>query len=58
MREFTHLTTHREVVFVVHRARTRSRTRVGAWVSRAELDGYPLSNPMRKIVAAAFDDPL
>jgi hypothetical protein len=25
-------------------------------VTRAELNGYPLSNPMRKIVTGAFDE--
>lgn len=52
LEEFTHLTSHREVVFVCHRARTR--VRAGTWVDADRLSEFPLSNPMRRIVAAAL----
>lgn len=51
-REFVHQTSHREVVFVVHRGTTR--VRAGEWVAAERLDGYALSNPMRTIVRAAI----
>lgn len=50
--EFVHHTSHREVVFVVHRGVTRARR--GTWVGAAALGDYALSNPMRTIVAAAI----
>lgn len=50
--EFVHPTSHREVVFVVHEGTLPSGDagpgRV--WVRPDELDGYPLSNPMRSMV--------
>jgi len=52
LREFTHMTTHREVVFVVYRGETRSRS--GTWVEISEIAAFPLSNPMRKIVREAM----
>ncbi|MBL9149230.1 MAG: A/G-specific adenine glycosylase [Phycisphaerae bacterium] len=55
VREFEHQTSHRTVVFVVHEARTRSRD--GTWAARAALAEYPLSNPMRRILADALTPP-
>ncbi len=50
-REFAHQTSHRDVVFVVHRGRTRSRR--GMWIDLGEISSFALSNPMRAIVRAA-----
>lgn len=49
--QFVHQTSHREVVFVVHRGKTRARNVGGVWVASSELESYALSNPMRAIVA-------
>ena len=46
---FTHITTHREVRFHVHRATTRARH--GIWRSRDELHETPMSNAHRKALA-------
>jgi A/G-specific adenine glycosylase len=48
---FVHQTSHREVVFVVHRGKTRVRDVDGVWVAAEEVNSYALSNPMRAIVA-------
>lgn len=49
-----HRTTHRDVVFLVHAARSRMRRDPAPrrWVRRDELASYPLSNPMRRILAS------
>ncbi len=53
-RRVVHQTTHREVIFLIHQARTRARAVPGVWVGRDRLDEYALSNPMRAIVDAAL----
>jgi len=50
---FVHLTSHREVEFVLFAGRGAAR-RGRAWVARDELAEYPLSNPMRRAVAEAM----
>lgn len=52
--QFVHHTSHREVVFVVHRGKTRARMVDGVWVSSEEIASYALSNPMRSIVNKAW----
>ncbi len=54
-RRVVHQTTHREVIFLIHRGVTRARAVGGAWVARSTLDEYALSNPMRAIVEEALD---
>jgi A/G-specific adenine glycosylase len=51
--QFVHQTSHREVIFVVHRGTTRSRSG-GEWVERERLDQFALSNPMRAIVHSSL----
>ncbi len=54
-RAFTHQTSHREVVFLVHRGRTRAKGGShAAWVDATNVDEFALSNPMRAIVRAAI----
>lgn len=53
--QFVHHTSHREVVFVVHRALTKARRVPGEWVPRERLDAFALSNPMRAIVLGSFE---
>jgi len=45
---FTHMTSHREVRFVIHEARTRIRR--GIWRTPQEASELPMSSAMRRIV--------